>query len=63
MHLVYFPRTIFPVSGVGSNLVVTLMSCLVILPIIAIYDLEITVHLIWVPIGVFMAGFLHSASA
>ena len=58
MHLVYFPRTIFPVSGVGANMVITMMSCLVIIPIIYIYDLEITVHLIWVPIGVFMAGFM-----
>ena len=58
IHLVYFPRSIFPVSGVGANIVVTLMSCLIILPIIYIYDLPITVHMIWIPIGVFMAGFM-----
>ena len=58
MHLVYFPRSIFPVSGVAANLVVSLMSCLVILPIIYIYDTPLTVHLLWIPVGVFMAGFM-----
>ncbi|MGB1568011.1 MAG: ABC transporter permease [Candidatus Poseidoniaceae archaeon] len=58
IHLVYFPRSIFPVSGVGANIVVTLMSCMVILPIIYIYDMPITVHMIWIPLGVMMAGFM-----
>ena len=58
IHLVYFPRSIFPVSGVGANIVVTLMSCMIILPIIYIYDMPITVHMIWVPVGVLMAGFM-----
>ena len=58
IHLVYFPRSIFPVSGVGANIVVTLMSCMVILPIIYIYDMPITVHMIWIPMGVMMAGFM-----
>jgi ABC-type polysaccharide/polyol phosphate export permease len=58
MHLVYFPRSIFPVSAVGSNLVVTLMSCLVVIPIIVIYDLPLTIHLIWIPVGVFLSALL-----
>lgn len=58
IHLVYFPRSIFPVSGVGANIVVTLMSCMIILPIIYIYDMPITVHMIWIPVGVLMAGFM-----
>ena len=58
IHLVYFPRSIFPVSGVGANIVVTLMSCMVILPIIYIYNMPITVHMIWIPMGVMMAGFM-----
>lgn len=58
IHLVYFPRSIFPVSGIGANIIVTLMSCMVILPIIYIYDMPITVHLIWIPVGVVMAGFM-----
>ena len=58
IHLVYFPRSIFPVSGVGANIVVTLMSCMIILPIIYIYDMPITAHMIWIPVGVLMAGFM-----
>ena len=58
IHLVYFPRSIFPVSGVGANIVVTLMSCLIILPIIYVYELPLTIHMVWIPIGVFMAGFM-----
>ena len=58
MHLVYFPRAIFPVASVGANIIVTMMSCLVMVPIILVYDLPITFHLIWVPLGVFMAAFM-----
>ena len=58
IHLVYFPRSIFPVSGIGANIMVTLMSCIVILPIIYIYDMPITANLIWIPVGVVMAGFM-----
>ena len=58
IHLVYFPRSIFPVSGVGANIVVTLMSCMIILPIVYIYDMPITAHMIWIPVGVLMAGFM-----
>ena len=57
MHLVYFPRSIFPFQ-LSANMVVTLMSCLIILPIIYVYDLPLTLHLLWVPVGVFMAGFM-----
>ena len=58
MHLVYFPRSIFPISGVGANIIVTLLGCLVMVPIVWIYDLPITVHLIWIPIGIFLAGWM-----
>ena len=58
MHLVYFPRSIFPVAAVGANFVITLMSCLVVIPILLIYDLPFTIHLIWIPIGVFLAAML-----
>lgn len=58
IHLVYFPRSIFPASGIGANIMVTLMSCMVILPIIYIYDMPITANLIWIPVGVVMAGFM-----
>ena len=58
MHLVYFPRSIFPVSGVGANVVVTLMSCLIVFPLLFIYDLPLSVHLLWVPVGILLAGFM-----
>ena len=58
MHLVFFPRSIFPVSGVGANIVVTMMSCLIILPLLYIYELPITIHLVWIPVGVLLAGFM-----
>ena len=58
MHLVYFPRSIFPITAVSANLVITLMSCLVVIPIVLIYDLPITIHLVWIPVGVFLAAML-----
>ena len=56
--LVYFPGSIFPVTAVGSNLFVTLMRCVVVIQIIVIYDLPLTVHLIWIPVGVFLSALL-----
>ena len=58
IHLVYFPRIVFPMTTVIGNIVVTLMSCVVIFPIIVIFDLSITYHLLLIPISVFLAGFL-----
>ena len=58
LHLVYFPRTIFPVTAVGANVVVSLMGSLVILPILYIYQIPPTIHLIWVPIGIFLSGLM-----
>lgn len=56
LHLVYFPRAIFPVTAVGANLVVTLMSALIIFPILYVYDLPWTIHLLWVPVGIVWAA-------
>lgn len=58
IHLVYFPRSIFPVSSVCANIVITLMSCVIIFPILFIYDLPVTIHLLWVPVGILMAGMM-----
>ena len=58
MHLVYFPRVIFPVTAVGANIYVTFLGSLIIIPIILIYELPITIHLLWVPVGIFMAGIM-----
>lgn len=58
IHLVYFPRIVFPVTTVFGNIVVTLMSCIVIFPIILIFDLPLTYHLVLIPLSVLLAGFL-----
>ena len=58
MHLVFFPRVIFPTTAAGANIIVSLMSALVIIPVIFVFDLPITIHLIWVPVGIFLSGFL-----
>lgn len=58
IHIVYFPRLIFPFTAVMSNLVITLMSCIVLLPVIYVFDLPLTIHLILIPAAVFLAGFL-----
>lgn len=58
IHIVYFPRLVFPITSVMSNLLITLMSCIVIFPIIYVFDLPVTRHLILVPAGVFLSGFL-----
>lgn len=58
IHIVYFPRLVFPITSVMSNLLITLMSCIVIFPIIFVFDLPVTRHLILVPAGVFLSGFL-----
>jgi len=58
IHLVYFPRIIFPTTSTLGNIVISMMSCLVVIPIMIVYDLPITAHLILIPLSVFFAGFL-----
>lgn len=58
LHLVYFPRIIFPTTAVIANIVITLMSSVVVLPIILAYDFPITIHLVMIPAGIFLAGIL-----
>ena len=58
IHLVYFPRIIFPLTSVVGNIVITLMSCVVVIPIIIIFDLPLTINLLLIPLSVFLSGFL-----
>lgn len=58
IHLVYFPRIVFPLTSVIGNIVITMMSCIVVIPIIFIFDLPITIYLLLIPISVFLSGFL-----
>ena len=58
IHLVYFPRIIFPMTAVQGNIVISMMSCLVVIPIMLIYNLPVTIYLIYLPVSILLAGFL-----
>lgn len=58
IHLVYFPRIIFSMTAVQGNIIISMMSCLVVIPIMIIYDLPLTIYLIYLPLSILMAGFL-----
>ena len=58
IHLVYFPRIIFPISSIMGNIVISLMSCLVVIPIMIFYQTPITIYLLYIPLSVVFAGFL-----
>jgi ABC-type polysaccharide/polyol phosphate export permease len=58
IHLVYFPRIVFPMTSVVGNIVTTLMSCFVIFPIMYIFDLPFTPFILFIPFSVFLSGLL-----
>lgn len=58
IHLVYFPRVIFPFSTVLGTMVTTVMSCLVIAPIMFFYGIPPSVYMIYIPLSVLWSGFL-----
>jgi len=58
MHLVYFPRIIFPMTAMQGSIIISMMSCLVVLPIMIFYNLPVTIYLIYIPLSIIMAGFL-----
>jgi lipopolysaccharide transport system permease protein len=58
IHLVFFPRIIFPATAVLANIVITMMSSLVIIPIIIAYGFPIGIHLIMIPVSIFISGFM-----
>ena len=58
IHLVFFPRIIFPTTAVLANIVITAMSSIVIIPIILAYGFPFGIHLILVPIAIFLSGFM-----
>ncbi len=58
MHLVYFPRIIFPITAMHGSIIVSLMSCLVVIPIMLFYDFPVTIYLVYIPLSIIMAGFL-----
>ena len=58
IHLVYFPRIIFPLTAVIGNITISLMSCLIVIPIMFVYNLPFTIYVLYIPISVLIAGFL-----
>ena len=58
IHLVYFPRVIFPMAAVQGNVIISLMSCLIVIPIIIFYELQFTIYLLYIPLAVLLSGFL-----
>ena len=58
IHLVFFPRIIFPTTAVLANIVITTMSSLVIIPIILAYGFPVGIHLVLIPLSIFLSGFM-----
>jgi len=58
IHLVFFPRIIFPATAVLANIVITIMSSLVIIPIIIAYGFPFEIPLILIPTSIFISGFM-----
>ena len=45
-------------TAVQGNIVISMMSCLVVIPIMLIYNLPVTIYLIYLPVSILLAGFL-----
>lgn len=58
IHLVFFPRIIFPTTAMFANITITIMSSLVVIPIILAYGFPFGIHLILIPIGIFLSGIM-----
>ena len=58
IHLVYFPRIIFPMAAMQGNIIISMMSCFVVVPIMLVYELPLTIYLLFVPLSILWAGFL-----
>jgi ABC-2 type transport system permease protein len=58
IHLVFFPRIIFPTTAVFANIVISIMSSMVVIPLILVYGFPFGIHLIMIPISICLAGFL-----
>tara|TARA_A100001037_G_C15139901_1_gene633165 strand:- start:638 stop:1498 length:861 start_codon:yes stop_codon:yes gene_type:complete len=58
IKLIYFPREIFALTTVGSNLVITVLSLLVVIPFIFYYELPFGVHNLWLIVGLLISTVL-----
>ena len=55
---VYFPREIFPLSAILSNLINFCLSLLVFVPLILILRVKVSWALLWLPVVIVMQGLL-----
>ena len=58
IKLIYFPREIFAITTVGTNLVITTMSLLVVIPFLFYYDLPTGLHHGWIVAGLLISAIL-----
>ena len=61
IHTAFFPRIVFPFASTLGNITISLGSALVLIPIIYVFETPLTIHLIWVPIGIVLAGLMGGA--
>lgn len=55
---IYFPRELFVINAVGSNLVITALSLLVAIPFMFYFNISPTLYLLMVPLGLILSSFL-----
>lgn len=58
---IQFPHATLIISKCGSNYIITLLSMLVIIPFMILYDLGLTWRIVYVAYGLFMSGVLAAA--
>ena len=56
IHLVHFPRAIFPLTSTVSNIILSLLSSLVVLPLLVVFDVSVTWRLVFVPVAIGLAA-------
>ena len=57
----YFPRIVFPFASTLGNITISLGSALVLIPVILVFETPVTLHLLWVPFGIVLAGLMGGA--
>jgi lipopolysaccharide transport system permease protein len=56
IQLVHFPRAVFPLTVMIANIVLSMLSCIVFIPLIFIFDVEISWRLVFIPVSVLLAS-------
>ena len=61
LQQIHFPHATLIVSKCGANYIITLLSMLVLIPFMILYDLSVTWRLVYALYGLFMSGVLAAA--